>query len=88
MIFSNEITCVARRRGDPRGAARRSMPAIGRAPQRGGRPPARNPQGRGLLRRGFVVRLARSPGYGPSPVSCPRRKIPSAQVVPFEKIML
>jgi len=35
---------------------------IGRAAQRRRRPPGRNPKGRGLLRRGFVARLACSAG--------------------------
>ena len=39
----------------------------GRALRRRGRPPQRNPKGRGLLRRGFVERLARIPRYGPRP---------------------
>jgi hypothetical protein len=36
------------------------MRDIGRAPQQSGRPPARNPKGRMILRRVFVEGLARS----------------------------
>jgi len=45
-------------------------------------------KGRGLLRRGFVEGLDRSPRYAASPFSCPRRKIPSAQAIPSRKMML
>jgi len=48
----------------------------------------RNPQGRGILRRGCVAGLSRSPGYGLHPAPTQRRKIPPAQTVPPEKIML
>jgi hypothetical protein len=58
---------------------------IGRAAQRSGRPPARNPKGRALLRRGFVEGLARSSCYATSPFSCPCRKIAPAQAFPYEK---
>jgi hypothetical protein len=88
MIFPDGNVCVARGCGDPLGAARQAMPDIGRVPQRRERPSARNPEGRGLLRREFVEGLARSPGYGASPFSCPRRKIPAAQALPSGKIML
>src|SRR5687767_15666794 len=61
---------------------------IGRAAQRSGRPPARNPEGRALLRRGFVEGLARSACYATSPFSCPRRKIAPAQtILPRRKVL-
>jgi len=88
MTFPEGNACVAGGCGDPLGAARQAMPFIVGASQRRGRPPARNPQGRGLLRHGFVEGLARGPGYGASPFSCSRRKIPAAQTLPSEKIML
>jgi len=52
-------SCVALRRGDPPGAVRWAYRQYGRARRRRGRPPQRNPKGRGLLRHGFVERLAR-----------------------------
>lgn len=48
----------------------------------------RNPQGRGLLRRGGVAGLARSPRYALRPSPTRRRQIPPAQTIPFEKIVL
>src|SRR5688572_12537926 len=58
---------------------------IGRAAQRSGRPPARNPEGRALLRRGFVEGLARSSCYATSPFSCPRPQNRSGAGVPIWK---
>jgi len=80
MISWDRNVCVACRRGDPPGAARRAM--------RGHRSSARNEagarrhttqKGRGLLRRGFVEGLARSTRYAlrPSPAHAaksPRRR--------------
>ena len=47
-----------------------------------------NPKGRGLLHRGFVGGLARSPCYAASPTSCPRRKIFPVHAVLAKRIML
>jgi hypothetical protein len=88
MILPDRSDCVACGGGDPPGAARGAMSPIARALQRRGRPPARNPEGRGLLRRGFVEGLVRRPGYGRSPFSCPQRKIPAAQTLLSGRIML
>ena len=53
--------------------------SIGRASQRSGRPPARNPKGRGLLRREFVAGLARSSGYAlHTPLLLPTRNASGA----------
>ena len=57
-----QLRCVAAR-GLP-GAARRAYRKCGRARRRRRHPPQRNPKGRGLLRRGFVERLARIPDTG------------------------
>src|SRR5215831_11912934 len=88
MSFLGGSVCVARRRGDPPGASRRAMRDIGRAAQRSGRPPARNPFGPG----DFASWVRRTPRpYSPvraSSFSCPRRKIPSAQAVPPKKDVL
>jgi hypothetical protein len=88
MILPDRSACVACGGGDPLGATRGAMFLIARAPQRRGRPPARNPEGRGLLRRGFVEGLVRGLGYGRSPFSCPQHKIPAAQPLLSGRIML
>src|SRR5262249_2379661 len=57
-----EAACVAfPARRSARSGAKSDAVFIGRAPRHSGRPPERNPKGRGLLCRGFVEGLARSP---------------------------
>ncbi len=87
MILSNRTACVAPWGGDPKGAPRRPMWDIGQAAQRNGRPPGRNPKGRGPLRRGGVAGLARSPATRRTPLLTAPQMAP-AQAIPFERIML
>jgi len=74
--LSDQIESSALRIGEAIRKTRREerCKSIGRTAQRSGRPPMRNPKGRGLFRRGFVKGLARSVRYEPRPFPARAKK--------------